>query len=89
MVGLDSLSFERSASALVMVVLGGTGTLFGALIGTFVFEVFQSVVSAQNPFHWLTLIGLLLIAVVLFLPRGLQSMVDRLSHALRREGRSP
>lgn len=88
-VGLDSLSFERSASALVMVVLGGTGTLFGALVGTFVFEVFQSVVSAQNPFHWLTLIGLLLIAVVLFLPGGLQSMAGRLSRALRRGGRSP
>ena len=47
-VGLDSLGFERSASALVMLVLGGTGTLFGALIGTTVFEVFQSIVSAAQ-----------------------------------------
>lgn len=74
-VGLDSLSFERSASALVMLVLGGTGTLFGGLIGTLVFETVQNIVSAANPFHWLTLIGLMLIAVVLFMPRGIQGAI--------------
>src|SRR5262249_12135040 len=72
-VGLDSLSFERSASALVMLALGGTGTLFGALLGTGVYELIEHSVSAANPFHWLIFIGVLLIAVVLFLPRGLQS----------------
>jgi branched-chain amino acid transport system permease protein len=73
-VGLDSVSFERSAEALVMLVLGGTGTLYGALIGTAVFQLFEHIVSAANPFHWLTLVGLLLIAVVLFLPGGLQGI---------------
>ena len=33
-VGLDSVSFELSANALVMLVLGGIGTLYGALVGT-------------------------------------------------------
>ena len=33
-VGLDSLSFTLSAEALVMLVLGGTGSLYGALVGT-------------------------------------------------------
>jgi branched-chain amino acid transport system permease protein len=73
-VGLDSVSFERSASTLVMLALGGTGTLYGALIGTGVFEIFEHFVSASNPFHWLIFLGLLLIGVVLFLPRGLQSL---------------
>ena len=66
-VGLDSVSFEKSADALVMLVLGGTGSLYGALIGTAVFQLFEHAVSAANPFHWLTLVGCLLIAVVLFL----------------------
>jgi branched-chain amino acid transport system permease protein len=70
-VGLDSLSFTLSAEALVMLVLGGTGSLFGALIGTVVFMWFEDLVSAANPFHWLTMVGALLIAVVLFAPRGL------------------
>ncbi|MGG7577712.1 branched-chain amino acid ABC transporter permease [Rhizobium sp. Nf11,1] len=70
-VGLDSLSFTQSAEALVMLVLGGTGFLFGALSGTVIFMFFEDYVSAANPFHWLTMVGALLIAVVLFAPKGL------------------
>lgn len=70
-VGLDSLSFTQSAEALVMLVLGGTGSLYGALMGTVVFMLFEDYVSAANPFHWLTMVGALLIAVVLFAPKGL------------------
>ncbi len=78
-VGLDSVSFERSATALVMLVFGGAGTLAGGLVGTVAFQIFEHVVSAANPFHWLTLVGFLLIIVVLFLPEGLQGLVARLA----------
>jgi branched-chain amino acid transport system permease protein len=70
-VGLDSLSFTLSAETLVMLVLGGTGSLYGAMVGTVVFMFFEDTVSAANPFHWLTIVGALLIAVVLFAPKGL------------------
>ena len=80
-VGLDSLGFERSATALVMLVFGGTGTLMGGLVGTVAFQIFEHVVSSANPFHWLTLVGLLLILVVLFLPEGLQGLWARLRGA--------
>ncbi|WP_455274034.1 branched-chain amino acid ABC transporter permease [Rhizobium herbae] len=70
-VGLDSLSFNQSAESLVMLVLGGTGSLFGALTGTVIFMLFEDYVSAANPFHWLTMVGALLISVVLFAPKGL------------------
>lgn len=70
-VGLDSVSFERSAEVLVMLVLGGAGNLWGALAGAVIFQVFEHIVSAANPFHWMTLVGLLLIVIVIFAPRGL------------------
>lgn len=70
-VGLDSLSFSLSAEALVMLVLGGAGSLYGALVGAVSFLLFEDFVSAANPFHWLTIVGGLLITVVLFAPRGL------------------
>jgi len=76
-IGLDSLSFELSANALVMLVLGGLGTLYGALIGTVIFMGFEHVVSAANPFHWMTMVGALLIAVVLAAPGGLSSLAER------------
>lgn len=74
-VGLDSLSFTLSAEALVMLVVGGTGSLAGALCGTAIFMLFEDYVSAANPFHWLTLVGMLLIAVVLFAPRGIRGTI--------------
>jgi branched-chain amino acid transport system permease protein len=87
-VGLDSDSFEHSANALVMLVLGGLGTLYGALVGTVVFMAFEHVVSAINPFHWLTMVGALLVAVVLVAPGGFASLAGKVS-ALRGRGRTP
>jgi branched-chain amino acid transport system permease protein len=83
-VGLDSVSFERSAEALVMLVLGGAGSLWGALAGAAIFQIFGHIVSAANPFHWMILVGLLLIGIVLFAPRGLSDGVVRVAAFLRR-----
>jgi branched-chain amino acid transport system permease protein len=70
-VGLDSISFTLSAEALVMLVLGGAGSLYGGLAGTVVLMGVEHVVAAANPFHWLTVVGALLVAVVLLAPGGL------------------
>ena len=83
-VGLDSVSFELSANALVMLVLGGIGNLYGALIGTVIFMTVEHVVAAINPFHWMTLVGAVLIAVVLFAPRGLSGSLDEAARLLTR-----
>jgi branched-chain amino acid transport system permease protein len=81
-IGLDSVSFERSAEALVMLVIGGAGSLWGALLGSVVFQIFAHYVSAANPFHWMTILGLMLIVVVLFAPRGLVSLIRSLVDAV-------
>ncbi|WP_249133503.1 branched-chain amino acid ABC transporter permease [Bradyrhizobium sp. AUGA SZCCT0182] len=73
-VALDSVSFERSAEALVMLILGGTGTLMGGVLGTVLFQIAEHILSALNPFHWLTSMGVLLVVVILTLPGGIQSI---------------
>ncbi|GGC67609.1 branched-chain amino acid ABC transporter permease [Chelatococcus reniformis] len=88
-VGLDSVSFERSAEALVMLVLGGTGTLWGALTGALVFQIFEHFVAATNPFHWMSMVGLLLIVIVVFAPRGLAHGAAVLWARLRVRGAAP
>lgn len=82
-VGLDSLSFSLSAEALVMLVLGGTGKIFGAMLGTIVFVWFEDIVSAINPFHWLTIVGVLLVVVVLFAPKGLVGAIESVVSRMR------
>ncbi|MBK1835819.1 branched-chain amino acid ABC transporter permease [Azospirillum sp. YIM B02556] len=84
-VGLDSAGFPWSAEALVMLVLGGTGRLYGAVIGTAAFMGIHHILAASDPFHWMGFIGLFLIGIVLFLPGGIASGLERLGGLLRRK----
>lgn len=83
-VALDVLSFERSADALIMLVLGGAGRLYGGIIGTLIFMVARDQFSGLNPQYWYFWIGLLLIAVVIFLPNGILGGLARLLSSWRR-----
>ena len=80
----DPAKSKALGQQLIMLVFGGTGTLYGALIGTAVFQNFEHYVSAANPFHWMTLVGLMLIAVVLFAPTGLQGLGKSLARLASR-----
>jgi branched-chain amino acid transport system permease protein len=70
-VSLGVLDFQRSADILVMLILGGAGRLYGGLIGAIIFMVSRDQFSGMNPHYWYFPIGVLLIAVVLFLPNGI------------------
>jgi branched-chain amino acid transport system permease protein len=70
-VSLEVLGFQRSADVLVMLILGGTGRLYGGLIGAAVYMVARDQFSGLNPQFWYFWIGLLLIAVVMLLPNGI------------------
>jgi branched-chain amino acid transport system permease protein len=51
-VGLDSLGFPRSAELLIMLVLGGTGRLYGAIVGAAVFMIAQDYLSGLSAVYW-------------------------------------
>jgi branched-chain amino acid transport system permease protein len=69
-------SFSRSAMAVVMVILGGTGTLLGPLIGAGVVVGTEHWLSSYVE-RWPTLLGLVFIAVVLFAPGGIVGAFTR------------
>src|SRR5947208_6809205 len=62
---LDVFSFERSADLMLVLVLGGTGYLYGGLIGAVVFKMLQELFSTITPQYWQFWIGLVLIVIVL------------------------
>ena len=62
---LDVFSFERSADLMLVLVIGGTGYLYGGLIGAVVFKMLQEVFSTITPQYWLFWIGLVLVVIVL------------------------
>jgi branched-chain amino acid transport system permease protein len=70
-VSLETLSFQRSADVLVMLILGGTGRLYGGIVGAGIYMVARDQFSGMNPQYWYFWIGILLIAVVMFMPSGI------------------
>ncbi len=62
---LDVFSFERSADLLLVLVIGGTGYLYGGLIGAVAFKLLQELFSTLTPQYWQFWIGLVLVAIVL------------------------
>ena len=76
-VSLDVLSFGRSADVLVILILGGAGRLYGGILGALIYMVARDQFSGVNPQYWYFWIGLLLVAVVMFLPNGLLGGVSR------------
>jgi branched-chain amino acid transport system permease protein len=62
---LDVFEFHRSADAMLIVVIGGTGWLYGGLAGAIVFKLLQDFVSQITPQYWTFWIGLFLVVLVL------------------------
>jgi len=69
-VSIDVLSFSRSATLLLILVLGGAGSLYGAMLGAIVFMVARQLLSDLNPQYWQFWLGWVLIFVVLFARGG-------------------
>lgn len=77
-VSLETLSFQRSADVLVVLILGGAGRLYGGIVGAVVYMVARDQFSGVNPQYWYFWIGILLIGVVMFLPNGILGGLARL-----------
>jgi branched-chain amino acid transport system permease protein len=75
-VTLTVFDFDNSAKVMVMLILGGTGRLYGAFIGAVVYMVLEDKLSKLSPTFWQFGIGLLLVLAVLFARRGLLGLIE-------------
>jgi branched-chain amino acid transport system permease protein len=62
---LDLFEFHRSADVMLLLVIGGTGWLYGGVAGAIVFKLMQDVISSITPQYWTFWIGLFLVVLVL------------------------
>jgi branched-chain amino acid transport system permease protein len=90
------LAWTRSGELIVMVVLGGMGTVIGPVLGAaalllleeFIPELLETVRAGWGE-HWRIVLGPLLLAVVLFAPRGLLGLPGDLRRAIRAPATAP
>ncbi len=83
-VTLTVFDFDNSAKVLVMLIVGGTGRLYGAIIGAVVYLIMEDNLSKLSPTFWQFGIGLMLVLVVLFARRGLLGLVEDAGRYLKR-----
>jgi branched-chain amino acid transport system permease protein len=62
---LDVFDFHRSADVLLVLVIGGTGYLYGGIFGAIAFKLLHDVISAWTPQYWTFWLGLFLVVLVL------------------------
>ena len=87
-VSIDVLSFSRSAELLLILVLGGTGSLYGAMLGAIVFMTVHHLLSGINPTYWQFWLGMMLVIVVLFARDGIMGALRALARRLpQRKGK--
>lgn len=70
------LHWTRSGDLIVMVVLGGLGSVFGPLAGTVAFLALEEVLSGITE-YWAIPVGAILIAVALYTPQGVMGLLSR------------
>ena len=71
--------FSYTVTMVIMVVAGGKGTLAGPIVGAVIFTVLPEVLRALTSWQWqMLLYGILLIAILFFMPRGIvPTLLDR------------
>lgn len=72
------LSWHQSGLVLILVILGGMGTLYGPVLGAFALGLLHDQVQDVTV-HWQLVQGIFVILVVLFLPHGIAGLVARLA----------
>jgi branched-chain amino acid transport system permease protein len=71
----DMVHWTKSGELMVMVVLGGVGTLFGPLIGASAYTVLEAVLASWTE-HWQLGLGFILLFVVLYTNGGIQALIS-------------
>jgi branched-chain amino acid transport system permease protein len=72
----ELLGWHNSGNVLMMVILGGMGSLVGPIVGAFSMVLLQEFLSSLTK-HWQLVMGLFIVVVALFLPNGIGGLIGR------------
>lgn len=76
-VGPDMAYWTTSGEFVFVALLGGTANVAAAFVASFLFELVKTYAFELSPYTWQMVLGVVLLAVILFLPKGLWSLVAR------------
>jgi branched-chain amino acid transport system permease protein len=88
-VNLSVLGLDRAATVLIVLVLGGYGRLYGAIVGAVAYMTLAYFLSKLYPTAWQLGLGLLLVVIALFARGGILGIVENLMRRRDKESKAP
>jgi branched-chain amino acid transport system permease protein len=83
---LDVFSFDRSADLLLVLIIGGSGYLYGGLIGAVIYKFLQDWIATLTPQYWQFWIGFVLVVIVLVGRERVEESIAAIRAAIVRLG---
>jgi branched-chain amino acid transport system permease protein len=84
---LDVFSFERSADLMLVLIIGGTGYLYGGLIGAVIYKFLQDWIATLTPQYWQFWIGFVLVVIVLIGRERVEAFITAARTSIYRSGK--
>ena len=72
-----AFDINNSFMPVLMAIFGGTGQLYGPVLGAVVFSSLREVLITKFPFYYMLLIGIILLVAILYLPNGLAGLIHK------------
>jgi len=77
-----AFNLNYSFLPLLMAIVGGVGQPYGPVVGGFAFAYLRHVLQSRTPYYFMLIFGAIMVLVILFLPGGLASLIERGRHRL-------
>ncbi|MFC2050517.1 branched-chain amino acid ABC transporter permease [Chloroflexota bacterium] len=81
-----AFDIRMSFLPVLMAIFGGVGTFYGPILGSVIFSYMEELLLTKFPYYYMLAFGLILVVVILYLPGGLASQVERLRQRLQKGG---
>jgi branched-chain amino acid transport system permease protein len=80
-----AFNIQFSFMPVLMAIFGGTGHLYAPIAGATVFSLLEEVLTTKFPYYYMLLFGLIMLAVIRFMPHGLEGVIEKWRSREKRE----
>jgi branched-chain amino acid transport system permease protein len=74
----SAFNVQYSFMPVLMAIFGGVGHLYAPIAGATIFSLLEEILTTKFPYYYMLIFGLTMLAVILFMPRGLEGVIEKL-----------
>ena len=81
-----AFDIRNSFLPVLMAIFGGVGTFYGPILGSVIFSYLEELLLTKFPYYYMLAFGIILVVVILYLPGGVASLIERLRQRFQKGG---